>query len=111
MFFPNLDGDFVDVSGRREDGCGGSERGGRTAAGLLALGGWCSGSTARARCLFRFLGRHFFERGGLVVVLDSGLILLGFCCCAMNGREDEGTWYLGSHWKEARVEETGSCLM
>ena len=69
MFLPNFDGDFVDVSGRRENRSGSSGR--RTAAGLLTLGGWCSGCTARARCLFRsFVGRHFFERGGLVVVLE-----------------------------------------
>ena len=64
MFLPNLDGDFVDVSGRREDGCGGSGRGRRTAAGLLTLGGWGSGCTARARCLFSFfVGRHFLKEG------------------------------------------------
>ena len=52
MFLPNFDGDFVDVSGRREDGSGG--RGWRTAAGLLTLGGWCSGWTASTFC-----GGHF----------------------------------------------------
>jgi hypothetical protein len=33
-------------------------------AGLLTLGWWCSGCTARARCLFRsFVGRHFLKEG------------------------------------------------
>ena len=61
MFLPNLDGDFVDVSGRREDGCGSSRRGRRgrrTAAGLLTLGGWCSGCTARPRTVSGFFGCH-----------------------------------------------------
>ena len=49
MFLPNLDGDTVDAPGRRKDGCGGSGRGRRTAAGLLTLGGWCSGGTAFRR--------------------------------------------------------------
>ena len=63
MFLPNLDGDFVDVSDRGEDGCGGSGRGGRTAAGLLTFGWWRRGCTARAHCLFRFFGRHFLKEG------------------------------------------------
>ena len=58
MFLPNLDGDFVDVSGCREDGCGGSGRGRRTAAGLLTLGGWCSGCTGRPRTVSGFFGSH-----------------------------------------------------
>jgi hypothetical protein len=62
----------------------------------LTLGGWCSGCTARASCLFiSFVGRHFFERGGLVVVLDFRTQFL------MNanggGREAERTKVLGSH--------------
>ena len=64
MFLPNLDGDFVDVSGRRKNRSGGSGRERRTAAGLLTFGWWRSGSTARARCLFRsFVGRHFLKEG------------------------------------------------
>ena len=60
MFLPNLDGDTVDAPGRREDGCGGSGRGRRTAAGLLTLGCWCTG---RASCLFSSFGRHFLKEG------------------------------------------------
>ena len=65
MFFPNLDGDIVDVFGRREDGCHGTaQKVGSSAAGLLAFGGRCSGGTARARCLFGFfVGRHFLKEG------------------------------------------------
>ena len=101
MFLPNLDGDFVDVSGRREDGCGGSGRGRRTAAGLLALGGWCSGCTARASCLFRsFAGRHFLKRGGLVIVVlwfqDSIFTNIELQRIG-GGREDGRTEVLGSH--------------
>ena len=60
MFLPNLDGDTVDAPGRRKDGRGGSGRGRRTAAGLLTLGGWCTG---RASCLFSSFGRHFLKEG------------------------------------------------
>ena len=60
MFLPNLDGDTVDAPGRRKDGCGGSGRGRRTAAGLLTFGWWCSG---RASCLFSSFGRHFLKEG------------------------------------------------
>ena len=35
MFSPNLDGDTIDASGRRKDGCDGRRR--RTAAGLLTF--------------------------------------------------------------------------
>ena len=61
MFLPNLDGDAVDAPGRREDGCGGSGRGRRTAAGLLTLGWWCTG---RAGCFFSSFGCHFGGSGG-----------------------------------------------
>ena len=50
MFLPNLDGDTVDVPGRRKDGCHGTAQKIRpSSAGLLALGGWCSGGTAFRR--------------------------------------------------------------
>ena len=39
VFLPNLDGDFVDVSGRREDGSGGSGRGRRTGLVFWRLAG------------------------------------------------------------------------
>ena len=92
MFLPNFDGDTVDASSRRKDGCGGSGRGRRTAAGLLTLGGWCTG---RASCLFSSFGRHFLKRGGLVVGFVSGpKFLMEFVKVAMNwGR----TKMLGSH--------------
>ena len=82
MFFPNLDGDIVDVFGRREDGCHGTaQKVGSSAAGLLAFGGWCSGGSARASCLFgSFVGRHFFERGGLVVVLVQDRTIASIGC-------------------------------
>jgi hypothetical protein len=63
VFFPNLDGDFVDVSGRGENRCGGSGRGRRTAAGLLTLEWWCSGCTARARCCLCSLVVTFLKEG------------------------------------------------
>jgi hypothetical protein len=43
VFLPNLDGDFVDVSGRREDGRGGRGRGRGRVAGLLTLVGCRTG--------------------------------------------------------------------
>ena len=46
MFLPNLDGDTVDANGRRKDGCDGTAQKIRpSSAGLLSLGGWCSGGT------------------------------------------------------------------
>ena len=63
MFLPNLDGDFVDVSGRRKNRSGGSGRGRRNSAGLLTLGWWCRGCTARALCLVSFFRRHFLKEG------------------------------------------------
>ena len=69
IYLENLDGDTIDAPGRREDECGGSEQGRRSSTGILALGGWCSGCTARASCLFSSFGQHFLKRGGLVVVL------------------------------------------
>ena len=83
MFFPKLDGDFVDVSGRRKDGRGGSGRGRRrSGAGLLTLGWWCSGCTARASCLSSsFAGRHFLKEGVwscmLLFVYQQGTINVG----------------------------------
>ena len=79
VFLPNLDGDTVDAPGGREDGRHGRRR--RTAAGLLTLGGWCSGCTGRASCLFSSFGRHFLKRGGLVVVLFQDPIFDDFASC------------------------------
>ena len=87
MFLPNFDRDTVDAPGRRKDGRGGRGRGRRTAAGLLALGGWCTG---RASCLFSCtFGRHFLKRGGLVVVLFQDPIFDGFLIQRIGG-VDEG---------------------
>jgi hypothetical protein len=61
VFFPNLDGAIVDAPGRREDWVRQQGMKRRTTAGLLTLGWWCSGGTARARCLFSFLWSTFFK--------------------------------------------------
>ena len=92
MFFPNLDGDIVDIFCRREDGCHGTaQKVGSSAAGLLAFGWWQRRCTARASCLLRsFVGRHFFEEGVWSWFWSSGLT---FCSkFAKKLGEDEGTW-------------------
>ena len=91
MFLPNLDGDTVDAPGRRENGRDGSGRGRRTAAGLLTLGGWCSGCTGRASCLFSSFGRHFLKEGVWSWFLFQDPIFDDFASSNELG-EDEGTW-------------------
>ena len=105
MFLPNLDGDTVDVPGRRKDGRGGSGRGRRTAAaGLLALGGWCTG---RASCLFSSFGRHFLKEGvwSWFCFRTQFLMILQV---AANVGEDEGAWVALNGSKSRRKR---SCLV
>ena len=89
MFLPNLDGDTVDAPGRRKDGCGGSGRGRRTAAGLLTFGCWCTG---RASCLFSSFGRHFLKEGVWSWFLFQDPIFDGFFKFQRELGEDEGAW-------------------
>ena len=103
MFLPNLDGDFVDVSGRGEDGCGGSGRGRRSGTGLLTFG--CSGCTARASCCFCCFGRHFLKEGvwSWFWIQDSL-----FVDVEELGGEDEGTWVA---MKGSKSERKRFCLV
>ena len=93
MFLPNLDRDTIDASRRRKDGRDGRRR--RTAAGLLTLGGWCSGCTARASCLFSSFGRHFLKEGVWSWFLVSGLTF-DFAVQRL-GEDETRTMVLGSH--------------
>ena len=103
MFLPNLDGDFVDVSGRRKNRSGGSGRGRRSSAGLLTFGWWCSGCTARASCLFRSFRRHFLKRG-----FGRGGLRAQICCSRSNLAADSRTWFI-SRPTEGCKKNAASC--
>ena len=89
VFLPNLDGDTVDAPRRREDGCHGRRR--RTAAGLLTLGGWCSGGPASASFCFSSFGRHFLKEGVWSWFWFQDPIFDGIASSKELG-EDEGAW-------------------
>jgi hypothetical protein len=58
VFSPNLDGENIDASGRREDGCHRTAQKVRSSSAVfLTLGGWC-GTAIR--------GGHFYKKRGVI---------------------------------------------
>ena len=63
MFSPNLDGDNVDASGRRKDGCHRTAQKVRpSSAVLLALGGWCGTAFRRGHYLQEIEVSKIFQK-------------------------------------------------